>query len=73
MDSAIKNDWGRLSFDWNEIEEIIVFGFGSMAQIYLDNITKNVKIRFIIDNSVQLKGCWYKDIPIYSYMESKEK
>ncbi|RRK33745.1 radical SAM protein [Schaedlerella arabinosiphila] len=72
MDSAIKNDWGRLSFDWNEIEEIIVFGFGSMAQIYLDNITKNVKIRFIIDNSVQLKGCWYKDIPIYSYMESKE-
>lgn len=33
MDSAIKNDWGRLSFDWNEIEEIIVFGFGSKAQI----------------------------------------
>lgn len=65
--------WGRLSDDWIDAEEIIVYGFGAESEVVFDKFNTDIKVRFIIDNNPKINGKYYKGIPIYSYQECKEK
>lgn len=61
----------KLSDDWGEIEEIIVYGFGWEASRCIDKLIKDFSIPFIIDNDPEKKGKFYDGIPIYSWNEAK--
>lgn len=64
--------FGKLTNDWMDTDKIIIYGFGNMAQLYLPNLLKHMKIRFIIDNNKNIEGKSYEGIPIYSYQEAKK-
>lgn len=63
--------WGKLSEDWDTIDEVILYGFGNMAQIYIDNLYKMIRVKMIIDNNINLRGVVYQNIPIVTYQEAK--
>lgn len=73
MDEKENCSWGKLSSDWDNVTEIIVYGFGAAAEVYFKNLHKKVKVRFIIDNSEKLKGKICEEVPIYSFEEAKKK
>jgi len=64
--------WGKLSEEWNSVDEIIIYGFGNTAEVYIDNLCKSVNVKFIIDNSERFIGKNYNGIPIYSYNVAKD-
>lgn len=63
----------NLSDEWNDIEEIIVFGFGRTAVRNIDKLSKDFRIRMIIDNDSQLHGKKYGNIMVQSFEEAKNK
>lgn len=65
------DSWGNLSKDWNDIDEVIFYGFGNMAQIYMDSLCKMINVKMIIDNNPKLRGITYQGIPILTYQEAK--
>jgi len=62
----------KLSQDWNDIEKIVVYGYGKVAQRNIGKLYKDFKIISIIDNNPALKGQTYEEIPIKSFSEEKE-
>ena len=63
----------RLSEDWNNLEEIIVYGYGRVSVRNIGKLWKDFKIKYIIDNDPKLQGENYKGIPVRSFEEMKEK
>ena len=39
----MQEKWGRLSDDWVDIEEIVVYGFGSAAEVVFDKISLKIQ------------------------------
>lgn len=58
--------------EWNEITEIILYGFGRVGQAHIEKIISEVNVIFIIDNKVNGQVD-YKGIPIYSLKTSLNK
>lgn len=45
-----------LSEDWNNVSEIVVFGFGRTAIRNVDKLAQDFKIAMIVDNDPQIHG-----------------
>lgn len=63
----------QLKEDWNNIDEIIPYGFGWEANRCIDKLIEDFKIPFIIDNSIQKIGSEYRGIKIISWEQAKNK
>jgi len=66
------SDW-ILDDSWKDISEVIIYGFGRIAKANIDSVINDLKITAIVDNCKDLKGTKYKQIPIFSYNEYKDK
>lgn len=62
-----------LSEDWNNISEIVVFGFGRTAIRNIDKLAQDFKITMIVDNDPQIHGKKYQNCKVLSFEEVKDK
>ncbi|WWR15766.1 radical SAM protein [Lachnospiraceae bacterium JLR.KK008] len=70
----MQSDLGRLSEDWKEINEIVLYGAGTVSKICKGLFEKvNVNIICVIDQDTDKQGKEWNGIPIISYTEAKEK
>lgn len=60
----------RLSDDWAEIREIIIFGWGKYGQKLIKSIQKDFRVIAIIDNDESKNGHRYQNIPIISLKDA---
>lgn len=67
----MQEQWGKLSEDWINISEIIIYCFGPVAEVVFDQMYSDINIRFVIDNNPEKNGTEYKNIPIFSYRDCK--
>ncbi|MDE6568464.1 MAG: radical SAM protein [Lachnospiraceae bacterium] len=51
--------------DWNDVKEIIIYGFGRVGHAHIEKILSEVNVICIIDNKADGKAD-YKGIPIYT-------
>lgn len=63
----------RLSENWNGINELIIYGFGTVSSRCIDKLMQDFTVPFIIDNNPNKGGTFYKEIPIISWEEAKDK
>lgn len=59
----------KLSDEWNSVSEIVVYGFGKVAQRNIGKMAKDFVIKRIIDNSPELEGKSYGNIKITKFSE----
>ena len=52
----------RLTEDWKDIKEIIIFGFGKVAHDNIDFFKRNFNIVYIVDSNKEKCNCEFKDI-----------
>lgn len=72
-DIKVKNmTFDCLSEDWTAIEELIVYGFGRVAQNNMKKIINDFRIPFIIDNDSNYAGNNFHNIPIMSLDSCKD-
>lgn len=62
----------NLSQDWNELEEIVVYGFGRTAIRNVDKLAEDFRIALIIDNDPKIHGKQYGDCKVQTFKETKE-
>lgn len=55
----------ELSEDWKGIEDIVIYGLGSVADRVIDKLIDDFNVIYIIDKNK--KGQTYRDIPIIAY------
>ena len=60
-----------LSKEWQGIDTIIIYGFGSVADRFIDKILQDFNVPYIIDR--QKQGMRYCETPIVSYEAVKEE
>lgn len=65
------NVLNRLSEDWNDLKEIIVYGYGRVAARNIGKLWKDFHIKCIIDNNPKLQGEEYKGILIQSFEQAR--
>ena len=68
----MSEQWGKLSDDWMYIDEIIIYGFGNVAEVVFEKLQSDINIRFVIDNASTTHMAGKKRIPIYSYDECRD-
>lgn len=68
----IENFLNRLPEDWNDIDEIAVFGFGRTAVRNIDKLAKEFKIELIVDNDPNIYGKQYNGREIQSFEKARE-
>ena len=61
----------KLDNSWEQIEKLIIYGFGRVAKANIDILLNDFSIIKIIDNNDAYKGSIYKGIPIISLREYK--
>lgn len=54
----------RLTEDWKDIKEIIIFGFGKVAHDNIDFFKRNFNIVYIVDSNKEKCNCEFKDISV---------
>ncbi len=59
----------RLTKDWNNIGQIIIYGYGNTARVFLGNLRQFIGIRLIIDNDPSKHGS-FEGIPICTVDEA---
>lgn len=71
----MQSNSGKLTEDWRNIDTIVIYGFGSVADRFIDKILRDFTVPYIID--YKKKGTQYQDIPVVGYeviqSEVKEK
>lgn len=70
MEKGVLN---RLTDDWEDLTEIIVYGFGRVAQRNIGKLKADFDIKYIIDNDPALGIHSYDGIPIQKYEDIKEE
>ncbi len=60
---------GKLSPDWEQVSEVAIFGFGSTAEVYLHNLHKIVRMKYIIDNAPEKRGNSFEGVEIHPFNE----
>lgn len=63
----------KLSEDWKDLEEIIVYGFGRVAQRNIKKLKQDFRIKYIIDNNPALGIYSYEGIPVQKLDAVKEE
>ena len=63
----------RLTDDWENTENIIIYGFGKVAHDNLDFFKDNFNIVYIVDGDKSKCDIEYKDIPVKYVEDVKEK
>lgn len=56
----------QIDKSWGNITEIVLFGFGKNGKGIIDELSKQFKVKAIIDNGIKEMAS-YKEIPIISY------
>lgn len=69
----LANVLNRLSSEWNQIKEIVVYGFGRVAQRNIGKLQKDFQIKYIVDNNPELIDTVYSGITIRSFKEAKDE
>ncbi len=65
----------KLSDDWEDLletREIVVYGFGNLAHLYLPQIMKDFHVHYIIDNNPNKKGIHYNEAVVMPFDEIKD-
>lgn len=60
----------KLSTDWENVKEIVIFGWGKYGQKLIKSVQKDFQIIAIIDNDESKNGDKYDGIPIMSMKEA---
>ena len=63
----------NLSPDWNEIREIVVYGFGRTAVRNVDKLSEDFHISMIVDNDPKIHGKQYGDCKVQNFEEVKDQ
>lgn len=63
----------NLSDDWNDIKELVVFGYGRTSVRNIDKLSKDFEINIIIDNDPEIHGKKYKNCTVCNFEEAKHK
>lgn len=69
MDEKKGRNLKMLSEEWENLTELVVWGFGKLADGNIDSLISEFKINYIIDNAQELRGKEYREIKIISYEE----
>lgn len=56
----------KLSNDWENINKVIIFGWGKYGQKLIHSILRDFEVLAIIDNDLQKNGMVYNGIPVMS-------
>ena len=67
-----KNILSRLPEDWNEINEIVIYGFGRTAVRNIDKLAEDFHIALIIDNNPAICGKEYGGNVVQTFEQAKE-
>lgn len=62
----------RLSSDWNEINELVIYGFGRTAIRNIDKLAEDFHISLIIDNDPTIHGKQYGNCRVQTFAEVKD-
>ncbi|MBP3819590.1 MAG: hypothetical protein J6H31_14955 [Butyrivibrio sp.] len=64
----------RLADSWQDLHEVVVYGFGKVAQRNIDKIVRDFSVQYIVDNDHKYAGGGsYKGVGIYNFTEVKGK
>lgn len=66
-----KNVLNKLSPDWNEVREIVIYGFGRTAVRNVDKLSEDFSIAHIVDNDPRIHGKQYKDCIVQNFEDVK--
>lgn len=61
----------RLTPEWAQVSEIVVFGFGSAAKVFLYNLHKIVGIKCILDNDTGKTGIRFDGVEVRPFKEAE--
>lgn len=62
----------RLPADWNDIKDIVVYGFGRTAVRNVDKLAEDFDISIIIDNDEKIHGKLYRNCRVKNFAEVKD-
>lgn len=69
MDAALN----KLSESWNDITELVCYGFGRRAARLLPRISLDFRISMLVDNNPQIVGQSFCGVPVQLFAEVKEQ
>ena len=72
--SRMQSDLGKLTKDWKEIKSIVLYGagiVGSICQTLFEHV--DLEIPFVIDRDESKQGTTWREIPIISYEDARQK
>ena len=70
----MQSDLGKLTKDWKEIKSIVLYGagiVGSICQTLFEHV--DLEIPFVIDRDESKQGTTWREIPIISYEDARQK
>lgn len=59
----------HLDQSWNGIEDIVIYGFGKQGKNYINQLLRDFRVVYIIDNGICENSRFYYQIPILSFEE----
>lgn len=62
----------RLTDDWKDLRDIVVYGFGKVAQRNIGKLHRDFSIQYIVDNGKDKGGIQYQGIPIQPFKIVKD-
>lgn len=69
----MESNLNKLSEDWADLKEVILYGFGKEGIKNFDKIARDFRVKCIIDNDISKTDTCYKGIPVLSMEDAKEK
>ena len=70
----MRSDLGKLTKDWDQIQQIVLYGAGIVGGICKTLFERvELEIPFVIDQDQKKQGTYWMGIPIISYEEAKPK
>ncbi len=67
------NGLNRLSEDWNQISELVCYGYGRRATRLINRINRDFRICMVIDNDEKKQSCVYQGVHIQPFERVKDK
>ena len=67
------NVLNRLSDDWKDLREIVVYGYGKVAQRNIGKLYRDFTIKYIVDNGADKANQQYQGIPVQPFADVKDK
>lgn len=67
------NVLNRLSDDWKGLREIVVYGYGKVAQRNIGKLYRDFTIKYIVDNGADKANQQFQGIPVQPFADVKDK